>query len=409
MAELEGTHAFDVAVVGGGPAGSTTARRLASHGCRVALIDSSSFDSPRVGESLVPSVQPLLRELGVWPEFLTLGPLPSHGTRSIWGEARPQAHSHLVSPWGCGWHVDRLAFDRMLVDAACRAGAVFFGATTTLGCDRSNNGWTLNLSARDEHEVKGSFEVQARVLIDATGRAARLARWVGATRVAFDRLVGIATQIGGIDTTGEGYVMVETTADGWWYTSPVPDGRMIVMLMTDADLCGRADLSSSETWWKHLQTAEATRARVAAGAPTWGPRVFSAVSQRLRRRDRRSPWLAVGDASLAVDPISGGGVVRALRSARVGAETALAILDGSTGAIDEYEANRDDEFTAYLQERGQYYGIEKRWSRHPFWQRRSFGSAPGDPGRSSQSSRGTHAQIPLAMSEFQPRNVLRRP
>ena len=195
MSELEVTHAFDVAVVGGGPAGSTTARRLASHGCRVALIDCSSFDSPRVGESLVPSVQPLLRELGVWPEFLTLGPLPSHGTRSIWGEARPQAHSHLVSPWGCGWHVDRLAFDRMLVDAACRAGAVFFGATTTLDCDRSNDGWTLKLSERDEHEMKGSFEVQARVLIDATGRAARLARWVGATRVAFDHLVGIATQI----------------------------------------------------------------------------------------------------------------------------------------------------------------------------------------------------------------------
>ena len=159
--------------------------------------------------------------------------------------------------------------------------------------------------------------------------------------------------------------MVETTADGWWYTSPIPDSRIMVMLMTDADLCGRADLSSSATWWEHLQTAEATRARVAAGGQTWGPRVFSAVSQRLRRRDRHSPWLAVGDASLAVDPISGGGVVRALRSARVGADTALAILEGRSGAIDEYEANRDDEFTAYLQERGQYYGIEKRWSGIP--------------------------------------------
>ena len=74
--------------------------------------------------------------------------------------------------------------------------------------------------------------------------------------------------------------------------------------------------------------------------------MFSAVSQRLRRPDRSSPWLAVGEASLAVDPVSGSGVVRALRSARAGAETALAILDGRAHAIAEYEADRDVECTA---------------------------------------------------------------
>ena len=373
MSERPSAHTFDVAVVGGGPAGSATARRLASQGCRVALIDSSRFDKPRVGESLVPSVQPLLCDLGVWPEFLALGPLPSHGTRSIWGEPTAQTHSHLMSPWGCGWHVDRLAFDRMLVDAARRAGAVFFSATT-LDCDRSATEWALKLSDCEDDAKESAFRVQATVLIDATGRAARLARWVGATRLPFDHLVGIAMQVGGIDTTREGYVMVETTADGWWYTSPIPDGSIMVMLMTDADLCGRAGLSSHATWWDRLLTTEATRARVAGGARSWGPRVFSAVSQRSRRRDRHAPWLAVGDASLAVDPISGNGVVRALRSACDGADTVLAILEGRAHAIDDYEANRDDECTAYLQERRQYYGIEKRWEQYPFWQRRAFES-----------------------------------
>ena len=67
-------------------------------------------------------------------------------------------------------------------------------------------------------------------------------------------------QFGDVDTAREGYVMVETVADGWWYTSPVPDGGMMAMLMTDGDLCARARLWSSEGWWERLQTAEATRA-----------------------------------------------------------------------------------------------------------------------------------------------------
>lgn len=373
MSERVENRGFDVAIVGTGPAGSATARRLSLHGCRVALIERSRFDSPRVGESLAPAVQPLLAELGVWHQFLALKPLPSHGTRSLWGEATPQVHSHLISPWGCGWHVDRLAFDSMLAEAARTAGAALLCGTTLVRCDGSADGWVLNLLNRsDEGPEQHTFRLRASVVIDATGRAASLAPWVGAQRFLLDHLVSVATQVTGIDTAREGYVMVETTADGWWYTAPVPDGRMMVMLMTDGDLCGRADLASQPAWYSRLQTAEATYARVAGAAPSWGPRVFSAISHRLRRREQRTPWLAVGDASLAVDPISGSGVVRALRSARAGAETALALLEGRTPhTIEAYEADSDIECTTYLHERALYYGIEQRWQESAFWQRRA--------------------------------------
>lgn len=364
---------FDVAVIGAGPAGSATARRIALHGRLVALIERSRFDEPRVGESLAPEVQPLLAELGVWQEFLALESLPSHGTLSLWGEATPQVHSHLTSVWGCGWHVDRLALDRMLAEAARSAGAVLLCPTTLVRCDRSADGWVLELQERsDDSSKQHSFRLRANVVIDATGRAAGLASWVGAQRFLFDHLVGVATEFTGIDTFREGYVMVETTSDGWWYSAPVPDGRMMVMLMTDGDLCGRADLGSNPAWCGRLQTAGATRARVAEGTPSWGPRVFSAISQRLHRRHKRTPWLAVGDAALAVDPISGSGVVRALRTARACAETALTLLDSQMlDAIEAYEAERDLECTTYLYERALYYGIEQRWQGSEFWQRRA--------------------------------------
>jgi flavin-dependent dehydrogenase len=99
--------------------------------------------------------------------------------------------------------------------------------------------------------------------------------------------------------------------------------------------------------------------------------VFPAVSQRLRRAAYDARWLAVGDAALAVDPISGSGVVRALRTARAAAATVLAMLTGDESRpIAAYEAERDRECTQYLRERAQYYGAERRWDSAPFWRRR---------------------------------------
>jgi flavin-dependent dehydrogenase len=373
---------FDIAVVGAGPAGAATSQRLAQGGCEVVLIERSHFDALRIGESLAPAVQPLLADLGLWPQFLALGPLPSYGTRSLWGGAMPQLHSHLVTPWGCGWHVDRLSFDCMLAQAARRAGATLLCETTLLRCDKSADGWALTLRERNEDGSEDKVSrLTARIVIDATGRSSRLAPWVGAERFLLDHLVGVAAQFDGLETTAEGYVMVETTADGWWYTAPVPGGRMMVMLMTDSDLCARADLGSLSVWRGRLEAVEATHGRVAGGTPVWGPRVLSAFSQRLLRRgDQRVPWLAVGDAALAVDPISGSGVVRALRTARAAAEAVFALLKGQTPhPIELYEADRDRECTTYLQERAMYYGIEQRWKESPFWQRRLHAAGQVDP------------------------------
>ena len=377
---------FDVAVVGAGPAGSAIARWLALRGRRVALIERTRFDVPRVGESLAPAVQPLLRDLGLWKAFQALAPLPSFGTRSHWGEATPRVHSHVMNPWGSGWHVERLAFDRMLAESARQAGATpFFGAAVA-GCEESRKseaGWRLTLRAataggddRSPEHARAAdrgHTMSARILVDATGRSARLASRLGAWRLPLDQLVAAAVRFDGVDVERETYVLVETTPDGWWYSAPIPGGGMIAMIMTDGDLCRRLRLNKADAWSARLQTAPVTRARLAGTRPGGGPRVFSAVSHRLRRPvpDRSSPWLAVCDAALAVDPISGSGVVRALRTARAGADAVLAVLDtGSTAPIARYETERDLECGRYLEERAMYYALERRFPDQPFWARR---------------------------------------
>lgn len=376
-------RAFDAAIIGAGPAGSATARWLARAGARVALIERTRFDAPRIGESLAPNVQPLLRELGVWNDFLALHPLPSLGTRSVWGEADPRTHSHLVSPWGCGWHVDRRAFDQMLAGAARAAGAVLLCGTTPVRGEPTPDGWRLTLVERNGgHPSQRSLE--AGVIIDATGRGAHIAQWLGAKRLVLDHLVGVGTEFTRSPVADEGYVLIESTVDGWWYSAPMPGNRMMTMLMTDGDLCRHASLSTAPRWHACLSTTQPTRERLVTGTPSWGPRVFSAVSHRLRRPECRSPWLAVGDAALAVDPISGSGVVRALGSARSAARVALALLGGESGhPMEGYETELDRECTDYLHERALYYAMEQRWSQSEFWQRRSAAAA-NFTGRSSR-------------------------
>jgi flavin-dependent dehydrogenase len=103
----------------------------------------------------------------------------------------------------------------------------------------------------------------------------------------------------------------------------------------------------------------------------WGPSAFSAVSQRLRRAPGdRMRWLAVGDAALAVDPVSGSGILRALRTAKAAASAVLSTFAGDENAIPCYESDRDDECTSYLVKRAGYYRMEQRWPNAPFWQRR---------------------------------------
>jgi flavin-dependent dehydrogenase len=363
---------FDVVVVGAGPAGSATALRLARSGCRVALVERTLFRNPRVGESLAPIVQPLLVDLGVWPDFLGLRPLPSYGTRSVWGADAPEDHSHISTPWGCGWHVDRVEFDRLLADCAVDAGATMFGGTSLVDCSEKDSGWRLVLRRQYPLSSAAAESVlRARVLVDATGRAAHLAVRLGAQRFKFDRLVGIAALFEG-GTAQQGFVQVEAIADGWWYTAPVPPCYMMAMLMTDSDISGNAHLASLSEWKRRMKTAPATLSRLGSRNVSWGPKVFSAASQRLQRRDRDHKCIAVGDAALAVDPISGSGVIRALRFAQSGAETALALLENRTAeAIESYEAANDLLCIDYLSERAAYYGIERRWPNALFWKRRT--------------------------------------
>jgi flavin-dependent dehydrogenase len=360
----------DVAIVGAGPAGTAVALKLAKRGIDVKLIERSDYTQRRVGESLAPSVAPLLRKLEVWDSFQQLQPLPSYGIRSNWGGNGLRTHSHLQSAFGQGWHIDRCRADAMLADQAQQAGARMSCHTTVERLDYTKHkGWTLKL--RTPTELK---QVRVPVLVDATGRKASIARRLGAQQILFDRLVAVCAPYELSALHHEHHILLETCPVGWWYSAPLNSTQMMVMLMTDSDLCGADKYATLTRWHKLLRAspASAQRLRSLNARRIEPPWVVPAFSQRLNRLADVRPWLAAGDAALSVDPISGSGVVRALSSAD---RTVICIeellSDQGKGSIDNYEAQWDQDCTAYLFERLSYYEIEQRWRGNPFWDRRT--------------------------------------
>ncbi|WP_280285068.1 tryptophan 7-halogenase [Pseudomonas sp. BN415] len=367
----EAPRTLDVVIAGGGPAACAAALTLRRYtGLSVMLLEQSDYDSDKVGETLSPGALPLLEYLGVAEAFRAAGFRPSYAFTAAWGDDQVQARDFLFTGRGYGWHLDRRRFDKGLASAA---GA--FGAEPVLNArlrqvTREEDGWRLKATV-EEHELA----LRCRFLIDATGRSAWLARAVGAKKQRHDRLVGIATYHDASATSVEACSLVESVPQGWWYSAPVPDGRVVSVLMTDSDLLQDNHASRTAFWQAALELAPGTRARI-GGLDVLEPlRVWPAHSQWLEPCCGDG-WVAAGDAAAAFDPLSSMGIGYALSTGIQAARLAAAYFTNPAGAPLQRQAYSDDirhHVDEYLTLKRGYYGAEGRFAGEPFWARRQNG------------------------------------
>lgn len=281
----------DVIVVGGGPAGSLVARRLALDGMRVVLLTGAT--SPG-SEGLSRRTNELLLEEGLGSSVTSLkGPMPRGGE---WGAARAVA--------GFEWLADRTELANRLRQAAVAAGVVLKRDIVT-HVKRSGMGWCLDSRNFVRHE--------APTVIDARGRRGPEHR--GPLLLALGQRFHRSAV--GMPRTG-----IHPTRDGWSWLVEERD-TVWVQLVSRPRPCHPAR-------WLAASIAQIPAlARALDGAVPCQPPVARPAHARVSRAIEEHGIWRVGDAALAFDPLSSQGVYEALRDARLIATAVRSVSAGN--------------------------------------------------------------------------------
>lgn len=359
-------RAVDVLILGGGPAGLSTAITLNKSGYSVLILAREEGDGDKIGESLSPSANTILKQLGVWDTFNEDGHLPCYGNKSSWGASDLAFYDFINDPNGHAWHIDRRLFEQRLVERAATLGVHQMISPMLSIVSVSHDQWRLDLD-------KGARTLTARFIVDATGRVSWFARRHGAKRLHEDRQIAL---IGFLNTSGTALAdstsLIEAVQDGWWYSARLPDGRLATAFMSDADLHDQRWVSSEKGWDRLLSQTRYTAGRVRDYGYHLGakPRMVAAGSSRLDSLWGEG-WLAVGDAAMSYDPLSAHGLTLAMVGGRDGAEAIVRYLDGDHSALDTYGSQMNDAYADYAMMRKEYYRAETRWPDSPYWLRRA--------------------------------------
>jgi len=366
----------EVCVIGGGPAGATVARRLAELGHAVTLVERSAFPRRRIGESLPPSILPVLDALGLRAAIESAGFLRPAGTIVRWS-----SENEIRRPFGAApaFQVDRGRFDMLVLDMAVRSGVTVRQPVRAGRPRRGARGWVI--PARSDG---GEFTIHAGALVDASGRRRR-ARSSPRTLALWGYWRGVPERDGGAPR-------VEAAPGAWYWGAPLPDGSFNAAVFVEA----RSGVAKR---YREYLAGSVLLRRCLDGVLDDG--VHACDATPYADDDPIGPdHLCVGEASYAIDPLSSQGVQHALISALQGGvalHTLLAEPADGDAAIEFYRARQAAAAAASTRTCAQLYAQAERFADQPFWRRRAAAPLAATP--AARPSRPLPDDRPLRLAD----------
>ena len=344
-----------ILVLGAGTAGCAAAVFLQQHGFQSILVDrvKKPFrpDKPTIGESLSPDAAPLLRQLGIWDDFCKSPHLKCYANVSYWNSPIANHHDFLQHPVGHGWHLDRTVFDNQLLEKALLSGTEFHSASKLNIIDYQNDRWQTTMSSENVE----STDLHVDFVIDATGKNSWFARKQGVNRLYEAEQLSLVNYLKIRPDYEDSRTLVETTADGWWYTAAIPGDHMVAAFFCTPEKADKTEWITEDGWRQLLYEAPRTVERIkeAGGIPLYHPRFVAAHSSILENLQGPG-WVAIGEAALTYDPIAALGITMALTSARDATSAIGNYLKGDLQAMERYEAVLWAAFQSYAAERQRF-------------------------------------------------------
>ncbi len=322
-----------VIIVGGGPAGASTAYALARRGVGVLVLDRAHFPRPKpCAECLSPQASRILADMGALDAVIAAGAAQLKGMvvrapngaridgRFVAGHGYRAFRDRALS-------VRRELLDKILIDRARGAGARVEEGVRAVDLARDASGRVVGVVTQD---ARGAAATRpARLVIGADGLNSVVAHRLGvARRLPWPRRIALVAHyrgVGGITDVGEMHV----ARDGFVGIADVGAGDTTVAAVFPAR-AGRAIAADRaaflESW---LARQPHLAARFAAARRVDEVRAVGPFASHARRA-----WapgaLLVGDAADFFDPFTGEGIYAALRGGELAAEHAAAALDAPT-------------------------------------------------------------------------------
>jgi flavin-dependent dehydrogenase len=351
----------EVCVLGGGPAGTTIARKLSLLGHRVCLIEKTDNSQNKIGESLPPGILVLLDALGLRERIEAASFIRPAKTIVHWSD---NAAFTKLSDGQRGFLVNRGHFDQILLEAAKETGAIVLQPAKALRpvLDEAQQ-WSIPV-IYDSRLLK----IKAKYLVEAGGKRS----FFGRKRKRYSAPTIALSAYWQNPKVEKSATLVEAGREEWFWGAQLPNDTFSAMVFIDSKR--QRSERNLESFYRALLAESSLLRGCLDGRLASRVKGYDA-SGYIDQDPVNEQLIKVGEACFSIDPLSSQGVQAAVSSGLQGSfvvHTLLTRPENTAEAIQFYRDRQEETVARHHKFAAQFYSESKFYETQDFWQERSI-------------------------------------